>query len=191
MDELIIIAALATGLAMDASAVAVAQGAAGNSSMFDAARLGIAFGLAQGIMPLLGWILGIAFIEQISAFDHWIALILLVGLGLKMLWEARGRAGEEPAAALSGWTLATAAIATSIDALAAGIALPTFDLPILQTCIAIALVTAALSAFGVLIGSLASKRIGKFAELAGGIILIALGMKIFVEHQFLGAGMAA
>ncbi len=191
MEQLLIIAALAIGLAMDAFAVAVAQGAAGNSSKFDAARLGIAFGLAQGVMPFLGWVLGIAFIEQISAFDHWIALILLVGLGLKMLWEARGRADEESAAALSGWTLGTAAIATSIDALAAGITLPTFDLPIIQTCLAIALMTAVLSAFGVMIGNLASKRIGKFAELAGGIILIALGMKIFIEHQFLGSGMAA
>lgn len=191
MEQLLIIAALAIGLAMDAFAVAVAQGAAGNNSKFDAARLGIAFGLAQGAMPFLGWALGIAFIEQISAFDHWIALILLVGLGWKMLWEACCRADAESAAALSGFTLVTAAIATSIDALAAGITLPTFDIPIIQTCIVIALMTAGLSAFGVMIGNFASERIGKLAELAGGIILIALGIKIFIEHQFLGAGMAA
>ena len=155
--------------------------------MFHATRLGIAFGVAQGVMPFLGWALGIAFVSHISAYDHWIALILLVGLGMKMLWEVRGRAGEESAPALSGWTLAAAAIATSIDALAAGITLPTLDLPILQTCIAIAIVTAAVSAFGVMIGSMASKRIGKYAGAAGGIILIALGIKIFVEHQSLGS----
>ncbi|WP_373491831.1 manganese efflux pump MntP family protein [Parasphingorhabdus sp.] len=186
METFIIIMAVAIGLAMDAFAVAVAQGAAGHDSRSYAIRIGLVFGLAQGIMPLLGWMLGAAFLAQISAFDHWIALILLVGLGLKMLWEARGLTGNERPAMLSGWSLAVAAIATSIDALAAGLTFPAFGLPVLQTCIAIALITALLSAWGVLVGGSANKRIGKVAEIAGGLVLIALGLKIFIEHQFFG-----
>lgn len=187
MESLFLIAMLGFGLAMDAFAVAVAQGAAGYKSAFHAIRTGVAFGIAQGVMPFLGWMLGTAFVSQISAFDHWVALILLSGLGLKMLWEAYGRNRNDPVASLSGWTLGTAAIATSVDALAAGITLPTLGLPIFETCIAIGLITALSSALGVLIGGMASSGVGKFAEIAGGVILIALGIKIFVEHHFLGA----
>ncbi len=187
MESVLLIAMLGIGLAMDAFAVAVAQGAAGHRSSFHAIRTGIVFGIAQGIMPVLGWMLGTAFASQINAFDHWVALILLSGLGLKMLWEAYSAHGDEPIGSLSGWTLGTAAIATSIDALAAGITLPTLGLPVFETCIAIGLITALLSALGVFIGGMASSRVGKFAEVAGGIILIVLGIKIFVEHHCFGA----
>ncbi|WP_339823150.1 manganese efflux pump MntP family protein [uncultured Parasphingorhabdus sp.] len=182
MENLFLIVALAAGLAMDAFAVAVAQGAAGHNSMFHATRTGMAFGVAQGIMPFLGWALGIVFVSHISAYDHWIALILLSGLGMKMLWEARDGNGNDSAPSLSGWALGAAAIATSIDAFAAGITLPALALPVLLTCIAIGIITALLSSLGVMIGGMASSRIGKYAEVAGGIILIALGIKIFVEH---------
>ena len=150
--------------------------------MFHATRTGMAFGVAQGIMPFLGWALGIVFVSHISAYDHWIALILLSGLGMKMLWEARDGNGNDSAPSLSGWALGAAAIATSIDAFAAGITLPALALPVLLTCIAIGIITALLSSLGVMIGGMASSRIGKYAEVAGGIILIALGIKIFVEH---------
>ena len=182
MENLFLIVTLALGLAMDAFAVAVAQGAAGDNSMFHATRTGIAFGVAQGVMPFLGWAFGIAFVSHISAYDHWIALILLGGLGMKMLWEARDGNGNDSAPSLSGWALGAAAIATSIDAFAAGITLPALGLPVLLTCIAIGIVTALVSGLGVMIGGMASSRIGKYAEGAGGVILIALGIKIFVEH---------
>jgi len=182
MENLFLILALAVGLAMDALAVAVAQGAAGHNSMFHATRTGMAFGVAQGIMPFLGWALGIAFVSEISAYNHWIALILLSGLGLKMLWEALSRNESDAALSLSGWALGTAAIATSIDAFAAGITLPALGLPVLLTCIIIGTVTALLSSLGVMIGGMASTRIGKYAEVTGGVILIGLGIKIFVEH---------
>ena len=182
MENLLLILALAVGLAMDAFAVAVAQGAAGHNSMFHATRTGLAFGVAQGVMPFLGWALGLAFVSQISAYDHWIALILLGGLGMKMLWEARDGNGNDPAPTLSGWALGSAAIATSIDAFAAGITLSALGLPVLLTCLAIGTVTALLSGLGVMIGGMASSRIGKYAEGAGGVILISLGIKIFVEH---------
>lgn len=182
MESLFLIMALAVGLAMDTFAVAVAQGAAGHNSMSHATRTGMAFGVAQGIMPFLGWVLGIAFVSEISAYNHWIALILLSGLGMKMIWEARAGNGNDSAPSLSGWALGAAAIATSIDAFAAGITLPALALPVLLTCIVIGIITALLSSLGVMIGGMASSRIGKYAEVTGGIILIALGIKIFVEH---------
>ena len=182
MENLFLILALAVGLAMDAFAVAVAQGAAGHNSMFHAIRTGMAFGIAQGAMPFLGWALGIAFVSHISAYDHWIALILLSGLGLKMLWEALDRNESDAVPSLSGWALGTAAIATSIDAFAVGITLTTLGFSVLLTCIAIGVITTLLSSLGVMLGGMASSRIGKYAEVAGGIILIALGIKIFIEH---------
>lgn len=183
MEHFAVIILLALGLAMDAFAVAVAQGAAGHSSTLNAIRTGLAFGGAQGLMPIFGWLLGSTFVSQIAAFDHWIALVLLSGLGLKMLWEARPGGEDEPAPKLSGWALATAAVATSIDALAAGITFPTLELPVIWTCIVIGAITGILSAAGVFIGGIASSRIGKYAEVMGGIILIALGIKIFIELQ--------
>ena len=181
-----LIAALAIGLAMDAFAVAVAQGAAGYHSKANAIRIGAAFGLAQGIMPFFGWLLGNALLPLISAYDHWIALILLSALGGKMLWEAFQPDETSRTLELSGLALLIASIATSIDALAAGISLPAMGLPVLFSCLAIGVITALLSAVGVMIGGFASARIGKHAEVAGGLVLIALGIRIFVEHQFYG-----
>ena len=171
---------------MDAFALAIAQGVAGYRSRSDAMRIGLAFGVAQGIMPAIGWGLGSAFLLQIRTFDHWIALLVPSGLGLKMLWEATQTDQPEPVRGLSGLPLMAAAIATSIDALAAGITFPALELPVGPSCIIIALVTALLSGCGVLIGGIAGQRTEKLAEIVGGIILITLGLKIFVEHQFSG-----
>src|SRR5262245_47585379 len=96
--------ALAVGLAMDAFRVALAQGAAGRSSGSHALRVGLAFGFAQGVMPLLGWLVGIAFLSLINSVDHWIVLVLLSGLGVKMLREAAQSDRSEPRPALIGWT---------------------------------------------------------------------------------------
>lgn len=181
-----IIAALAIGLAMDAFAVAVAQGAAGYNSKANAIRTGAAFGLAQGIMSFFGWLLGKALLPFISAYDHWIALILLSGMGAKMLWEAFQPDETSRTPELSGLALLIASVATSIDALAAGISLPAMGLPVLLTCVTIGVVTALLSSVGVMIGGVASSRIGRHAEVAGGLVLIGLGIRIFVQHQFYG-----
>lgn len=172
---------------MDAFAVALAQGAARRVSSGDGLKIGAAFGFAQGIMPFIGWLVGVSFYEAISAFDHWIALILLCALGIKMLWEAFGD-DEGAQKHLSGAALFVAAVATSIDALAAGITLPTLGVPAVITCIAIGVITAILSYIGVLLGGVANARIGKWAEVTGGIVLIGLGIKIFAEHVFFGLG---
>lgn len=177
---------LALGLAMDAVAVAVAQGAGGRSHRSSALAIGLAFGAAQGLMPLIGWGIGYTFLPLVQGVDHWIAFVLLSFLGIRMVRGAIDDNSGEPGAPLAGFALLGAAIATSIDALAAGVTLPTLGLPVLLACAGIGGVTAALSSLGVRIGASAGNRVGKWAELAGGLVLIGLGLKILIHHQFFG-----
>lgn len=177
---------LSLGLAMDAFAAAVAQGASSRPNRATALKMSLAFGLAQAVMPLLGWGLGIAFAAIMTSVAHWIALVLLSGLGLRMIKEGLDRHPDEAMKELSLWPLLTVAIATSIDAAVAGITLPTIGAPIVLACAVIGLTTAALTYPGVYLGALVGARIGKWAEVLGGLILIGLGVKIFVMQQFFG-----
>jgi manganese efflux pump family protein len=177
---------LSLGLAMDAFAAAVAQGASSHPNRSTALRMSFAFGLAQAIMPLFGWALGIAFASFIQTAAHWIALTLLSLLGLRMIKEGLDRGAEEAMKELSLWPLLVAAIATSIDAAVAGITLPSIGAPIILACVVIGLTTFILTYLGVYLGALIGARIGKWAEILGGLILIGLGAKIFVAHQFFG-----
>lgn len=177
---------LAFALAADAFAVALCQGAAVRPGWRGAARIGVAFGAAQALMPLVGWGLGVAFADAIRDVDHWVAFILLAILGAKTLKEGitPDEAGCDPTPSLSSWALLGAAVATSIDAAAAGITLPTLGAPILLACAVIGLVTLLLCAAGVFIGAASGARLGKKAEIAGGLALIAIGTKILVDHMF-------
>jgi|TARA_R110001606_G_scaffold4671_1_gene22079 putative Mn2+ efflux pump MntP len=177
---------LSLGLAMDAFAAAVAQGASSRPSRKTALRMSLAFGLAQAIMPLLGWALGIAFAAIMASAAHWIALALLTILGLRMMKEGLDRDPEEPMKELSLWPLLVVAIATSIDAAIAGVTLPTIGAPIVLACVVIGLTTSLLTYPGMYLGALVGARIGKWAEVLGGLILIGLGIKIFVAQQYLG-----
>lgn len=176
--------ALSIGLAMDAFAVSVAQGACCRPGVGNAARIGATFGIAQGLMPLGGWALGTTFDNTIRDFDHWVAFALLAILGAKMIRE--GLHGDGEARPLFGWALLSAAIATSVDAAAAGITLPVLGAPVLLACAAICGVTAVLCFAGVLIGAASGTHIGRKAEIAGGLLLIVIGAKIWVGHQLLG-----
>lgn len=178
--------ALAFGLAMDAFAVSVAQGASRRPGWGGALAIGAAFGVAQGLMPLLGWGLGVAFAGFIREVDHWIAFVLLGLLGGKMLREGLSNDDATPAHALIGWTLLGAAIATSVDAAAAGITLPMLGSPIATACLVIGGVTGALCVAGVMIGAASGARLGKAAEVLGGVVLIGIGAKILIEHLFFG-----
>lgn len=177
---------LAVGLAMDAFAASVAQGASSGSRAAAALRIGAAFGAAQAIMPLIGWGLGLAFAPVVRAADHWVALVLLGFIGIRMVREGLSRDDDAPARQLIGWALLATAIATSIDAAAAGVALPMLGIPIIIACAVIGVTTAILSFGGVYLGAVAGARLGKAAEVAGGLVLIGLGLKIFIEHQFFG-----
>lgn len=171
---------LAFALAMDAFAVALTQGARFRPGWAGTFVIALTFGGFQAAMPLIGWGIGYAAFTYIEAVDHWIAFALLTFLGVRMLG---GRVGEEEAShALTGRALLVAGVATSIDALAAGITLPTLSIAPLTSVALIGIVTAIMSAVGVALGRIAGDRWGEWAERAGGVILIALGCKILAEH---------
>lgn len=181
---------LAFGLAADAFAVSIGQGAAvRNNPLRTALAVSIAFGLAQAIAPLIGWSLGVAFAGLIEAWDHWIAFTLLALIGAKMIWEGNkkdppGEASDPGKEKLAGgWTLFMLAIATSIDAAAAGITLPTLGAPIVLSVALIGLVTFAMCFAGVWIGGAGSKVIGPNAEIIGGAILILIGARVLFDHN--------
>jgi putative Mn2+ efflux pump MntP len=170
---------LAIALAMDAFAVALAQGARFRPRIGAMLAIATAFGFAQGAMAGLGWALGELAFEWIAAFAHWIAFGLLVAIGALML---RGSSEVANAPLLTGSALFSAAIATSIDALAGGVSLPMLAVEPLLTVALIAGVTLLLSLCGVKLGKLAGDRFGRSAEVLGGVVLIGLGCQILAEH---------
>ena len=186
---------LAVGLSMDAFAVAVCKGLAMRRvSLRQAAWVGLWFGGFQFLMPLLGFLLANSFAQAIASFDHWIAFLLLAVIGGNMVREALSAGEEEVSGDLSVRAMFLLAVATSIDALAAGISLVAgVSLPLLvngrfnpaSIWVAIGLIgltTFLLSTAGVKLGNRFGARYEKKAELAGGLILILLGLKILLEH---------
>jgi putative Mn2+ efflux pump MntP len=175
---------LALGLSMDAFAASLSQGAAvkKRQHLRHALSVGTAFGLAQGLMPLLGWWLGLAFKGIFEAVDHWIAFVLLLALGGRMIAASFSAESGTRTPVAKGRYLAVLAIATSIDAAAAGITLALFEIPVPVACAIIGVVTFLVSIGGVMIGRSAGHRLGSMAEIVGGLTLIALGTKILLQH---------
>lgn len=179
---------LAVGLAMDATAVAAARGlAAERVRARDVLLVAALFGGFQAAMPFVGWLIGATFGRVVEEWDHWIAFVLLGGIGAKMLWEARKPAGERGASGGGGdvfapKVLVVLAVATSIDALAAGVALPMMGASLAQALATIGVTTAVLSGLGVVVGRRVGDVLGRRLDVFGGVVLIALGVKILVEH---------
>ena len=179
---------LALGLSMDAMAVAAARGlATPHVRAVHVVKIALFFGGFQALMPLLGWMIGAAFGEHVRAWDHWIAFVLLGAIGLKMLWDARPGAHADDEAAPSSdpfapRVLLVLSIATSIDALAAGVTLPMLEAPMLVTLSTIGVTTAVLSAIGLLVGRRFGAMLGKRLDVIGGLALVGLGTKILIEH---------
>ena len=179
---------LALGLSMDAMAVAAARGlATPHVRGRHVAQIALFFGGFQALMPLLGWMIGASLGEHVRAWDHWIAFVLLCAIGLKMLWDARPGAPEPdeeaaPSDAFAPRVLLVLAIATSIDALAAGVTLPMLEAPMLLSLVTIGLTTAVLSAVGLLVGRRFGAMLGKRLDVIGGLALMGLGTKILIEH---------
>jgi len=172
---------LALALAMDAFAVALTQGARFRPSVAGGLAIAATFGVFQALMPLAGWAIGAVALAYVAAVDHWIAFGLLAFLGARMLG---GHVGDEEAAqALTGRALLLAGLATSIDALAAGITLPASGVSPWLAVELIGLVTFVLSGAGVVLGHRAGEHLGAWAERIGGVILIGLGCKILAEHS--------
>jgi len=179
---------LAVGLSMDAFAVAVCKGTAlRRINLKNMCIVALWFGGFQALMPAVGYLLGSAFSEYIIRFDHWVAFILLGAIGINMIRESRSGdccddACSTADASLSFRTMLVMAVATSIDALAVGITFAFLKVLILPAVCFIGVITFALSALGVKIGSLFGAKFKSKAELAGGAILILLGIKILLEH---------
>ena len=177
---------LAVGLSMDAFAVSVCKGLAmKKATLKSQMTCGLWFGGFQALMPLIGFFLGALFYDAISAFDHWIAFGLLALIGGNMLKEAFEKCDccEDQNADMGFKTMFIMAIATSIDALAVGISLAMAgNVDIWSAIACIGLTTGIFSAVGVKIGNIFGAKFEKKAELAGGITLILLGLKILLEH---------
>ena len=178
---------LALGVSMDAFAVSICKGLAmKKAGLKEGLTCGVWFGGFQAIMPLIGFFLGTLFAEAIQAVDHWVAFILLGFISVNMLKEAFDKdcdCCEEHNADLSVKTMFVMAVATSIDALAVGISLAMAgNVDIFTAVILIGLFTCGMSAVGVKIGNVFGSRFEKKAQLAGGLILILLGLKILLEH---------
>ena len=177
---------LAFGLSMDAMAVAAARGLAVRKiRLRHVALVAGFFGGFQALMPLFGWFLGNRVGKAIQAWDHWVIFVLLAGIGGKMLWEAFH--GEEQVAlseadAFGLRVMLLLAIATSIDALAAGFALPLMGAPLGVSLLTIGLTTATLSALGLFAGHRFGSALGSRLDALGGVVLIGLGLKTLVEH---------
>lgn len=174
---------IAVGLSMDAFAVSICKGLALKKiTVKNACLVGLWFGGFQGLMPLLGYLLGSSFAKYITAFDHWIAFGLLAIIGGNMIKEALGSEEEEANDSLMVKEMFLLAVATSIDALAMGISFAFLQVDIVPAVSFIAITTFTLSALGVKIGSKFGMKYKSKAEIVGGITLILMGIKIVMEH---------
>jgi putative Mn2+ efflux pump MntP len=174
---------IAVGLAMDAFAVSLAVGTTAHVRGFRPVfRLSFHFGLFQFLMPVIGWFAGLHAESFIRKFDHWVAFGLLVWVGFRMI-----RAGLDPKAEsfptdpTRKWTLMMLCVATSIDALAIGLSLALLRVDIWYPSVVIGIVTAGLSLIGIQLGARVGMRFGKRMEIAGGVILCLIGVRIVLQ----------
>lgn len=184
---------LAVALSMDAFAVAICKGLAMKKiTIGKSLVVGLWFGGFQGLMPFIGYLLGTQFAGLIESISAWIAFILLVMIGGNMIRESRSKDEEEESDSLKFKEMFILAIATSIDALAVGITFACMPVQILATtnciantatgCCIIAVTTCILSMIGVKVGSIFGTKYKNKAELAGGVVLVLIGLKILLEH---------
>jgi putative Mn2+ efflux pump MntP len=175
---------LAVGLGVDAFSVAIGIGASNDKkSWAPVLRLAAAFGIFQFIMPIIGWLAGLTVVEIIASFDHWIAFSLLTLVGGKMIWEGfEKESDEEKADQTRGWPLLLLSIATSIDALAVGFSFSVLKNPILFPALIIGIICFVMTTVGMIFGKALAKIFGKKVEIFGGIVLIAIGVKILIDH---------
>ena len=178
---------IAISLSMDAFAIAICKGLSlPKLRGRDALKVGLYFGISQGVMPLIGYLLGTAFADLVSSIDHWIAFVLLGFIGGKMILEALDKTEacdcNECSPALDFRSMFPLAIATSIDALAVGISFAFLRVNILSAATLICVVTLLLSCVGVYVGHFFGAKFKSKAELIGGAVLVLMGLKILLEH---------
>ncbi len=170
---------LAFALSLDAFSVSVAVAAAGRTPR-QTFRLAFHFGLFQFLMPLIGGVAGRQLSSALDAWDHWIAFVILMGIGLHMLHETLHppvEKFEESRDRSRGFSLVMLSIATSLDALGAGFTIGLRDVPLLPSCLTIGIVAGAMSFSGVRLGRVLGKKISRGADALGGVVLVALAIK--------------
>ena len=182
--DFITILAVALGLSFDTFAVSLSYGVVQNRILFwQAVRIAIVLAVFQAGLLVMGFFLGTFVIDIIKAADHWVALVLLSFLGIRMIIEGiRRKDDEKPRDFTKTLTLLTAAVGTSIDAFAVGISFALLEIKIWTSGIIIGAVTFLASMTAIRIGKAAGARLGQKVEIIGGLILIAIGIKIFLEH---------
>lgn len=178
-------AVLSLAMSTDAFAAAVGKGAALHKPhLREALRTGLIFGVIEGMTPIIGWALGQVAAPYVSAWDHWIAFVLLGLLGLRMIWAGLSAPEAEVSkpASHSFWVLAITGFATSIDAMVVGVGLAIMGADIVVTAAAIGLSTFIMVTIGVMLGRVLGVIAGRRAEIVGGILLIGIGSLILYEH---------
>lgn len=177
---------LAFGMSMDAFAASIGKGATLHKPKFsEALRTGLIFGVIETLTPLIGWGLGMLASQFVLEWNHWIAFILLMFLGGRMVLEGFRAETDDAVEAPHRhgfWLLVTTAIATSLDAMAVGVGLAFLQVNILTTALAIGCATLVMSTLGMMIGRYIGPLLGKRAEILGGIVLIGIGIEILWSH---------
>jgi putative Mn2+ efflux pump MntP len=179
---------IALSLSADCFAVAMSGSIARRGKPFIGnLRSAAAFGLAQFLMPVIGWFAGQTVVSYIESFDHWAAFGLLAIIGGRMIWESfRDEDGKEGADITRGWLLFTLAVATSIDALAVGLSFAFLNINIWLASTIIGVVAFVITAIGFVIGAKAGELLGRRAKLVGGLVLIGIGLRILISHMLGG-----
>ncbi|MGD0279572.1 MAG: manganese efflux pump MntP family protein [Smithella sp.] len=175
---------IAVGLGVDAFSVAIGIGAADDKKSWSPVlRMATAFGLFQFAMPIIGWLAGLTVVNIIASFDHWIAFALLALVGGKMIWEGFKKGeSEDKTDQTKGLPLLILSIATSIDALAVGFGFSILKVPVVFPAIVIGVVCFLMTITGMIFGVALEKIFGKKVEIFGGVVLIAIGIKILIGH---------
>ncbi|MEM3618466.1 MAG: manganese efflux pump MntP family protein [Candidatus Bathyarchaeia archaeon] len=175
---------IAVGLAMDAFSVSIAYGitAKGNGKA-NALKMASSFGAFQAFMPVIGWLMGVEILGLIAGFDHWLAFLLLALIGCKMIYEAVIAKHQPRNRRLDLSTLLLLSVATSIDAMAVGLSFAFLKISITMPIAIIGTITFTLSFMGATIGDKLGKTLPDKIEVLGGLILIAIGLKILLEHM--------
>ena len=186
LSQFIQVFLIALSLAMDAMAVSISVGlACKGSAAKQGLRLGIWVGAFQFGMPLIGFALGLALSTLVDAAAPYIAFALLAFIGGRMIWDAlRDEESEEDMSCLSNGKVCLLAIATSIDALAVGVSASLMELPLLPSCVIIGVTAFVLSFLGAVVGRLLGSRFNTWAQVAGGLVLVAIGFKFLLERLF-------
>jgi putative Mn2+ efflux pump MntP len=185
MADFLSIILIAIGLSADCFAVALSGGISNkNHSWTKYTRVALSFGVFQALMPIIGWLAGRTFVDLIASYDHWVAFGLLGFVGGKMVFEAfhHHESRKDDKDITKGWLLITLSVATSIDALAVGLSFAFLKVNILLASGIIGVTAFVITIVGFVAGRKAGEVIGKRAELLGGLILVAIGLRILVSH---------